>query len=115
MVALGDKKGYVFPFEEQVQMGGVGMGSKSSFDPLNEGGKRGSGEISQIMYLPRCSMIALLSNNVINVVQSYDLSSVQEIKTKKVHMFCVNNAVYSNDPSGGRNTMNQRAQQILMD
>jgi len=42
-------------------------------------------------------MIALLSNNAIQIVQSYDLSSVQEIKSKKIHMFCVNNAVYSNE------------------
>ena len=69
VVALGDKKGYVFPFEEQVSMGGNGqIGSQSNFDPLNDGGKRGSGEITQIMYLPRCSMIALLSNNIINIV-----------------------------------------------
>jgi len=68
-VALGDKKGYVFPFEEQQQNNDAGMlGTKSTFDPLNDGGKRGSGEILQIMYLPRCSMIALLSNNVINIV-----------------------------------------------
>ena len=98
VVALGDKKGYVFPFEEQVSMGGDGqIGSSSNFDPLTDGGKRGPGEINAIKYLPRCSMIALLSNNVINIVQSYDLSSVQEIKSKKIHMFCVNNAVYSNE------------------
>jgi len=42
-------------------------------------------------------MIALLSNNIINVVQSQDIKSVQEIKNKKVHLFCVNNAIYNND------------------
>ena len=42
-------------------------------------------------------MIALLSNFVINIVQFPDLSSVQELKSKKVHMFCVNNAVYQMD------------------
>ena len=78
------------------------MGTKSTFDPLNDGGKRGSGEILQIMYLPRCSMIALLSNNIINIVQSYDLSSVQEIKSKKVHMFCINNSIYQSDSDAGR-------------
>jgi len=41
-------------------------------------------------------MIGLLSNNVINIVECTDLSSVQEIK-KKVHMFCINNQVYSID------------------
>lgn len=42
-------------------------------------------------------MIALLSNNAINIIQSIDLSSVQEIRNKKVHLFCINNAVYSKD------------------
>ena len=69
VVALGDKKGYVYPYEEQISMGGDGqIGSQSNFDPLTDSGKRGPGEISQIKYLPRCSMIALLSNNIINIV-----------------------------------------------
>jgi len=90
----------------------LGAGNDSVFEPLNDGGKRGSGEITQIMYLPRCSMIALLSNNVISIVQSFDLSSVQEIKTKhKVHLFCVNNAVYQSDQS----TAISRKGQPLMD
>ena len=73
------------------------VGSTSTFTPLNDGGKRGSAEILQVMYLPRCSMTALLSKEVINVVDSINLKSVQEIKNKKVHMFCLNNAVYSTE------------------
>ncbi len=95
VVALGDKRGHIFPFEEQIDMGPVG--STSTFTPLNDGGKRGSTEIVQVMYLPRCSMTALLSKEVINVVDSINLKSVQEIKNKKVHMFCLNNAVYSTE------------------
>lgn len=45
-------------------------------------------------------MIALLSSNIINIVHIQNLKSAQEIKNKKVHLFCVNNAVYSNDPKG---------------
>ena len=44
VVALGDKRGHIFPFEEQIDMGM--MGSQSTFMPLNEGGKRGSTEIT---------------------------------------------------------------------
>jgi hypothetical protein len=40
--------------------------------------------------------IAILSNNIVNIVECTDLSSVQEIK-KKAHMFCINNSVYSGD------------------
>ena len=116
VVALGDKKGYVFPFEERVD-GGNAITSKLKFDPLNDGGKRGNSEIQQILYLPRCSMIALLSNSVVVVVQSYDLSSVQEIKTKKVHMFCPNYAVYAADGSllGDGTQVTRISSQPLMD
>lgn len=63
------------------------------------------------MFLKRSMMIALLSSNVINIVQFPDLSSVQEIKSKKVHMFCVNNAVYKVDQASG----GKRQQMSLMD
>ena len=43
VLALGDKRGHIFPYEEQINVGQIG--SQSSFDPLNDGGKRGSGEI----------------------------------------------------------------------
>ena len=81
-------------------MSKTGQMVSSNFDALHQEQKRGTGEITQIVYLPKCSMIALLSNNIISIVQSYDLSSVQEIKSKKVHLFCVNNAVYQNEGSG---------------
>lgn len=96
MLALADKRGHVYPYEEMINRSQ--MGTSSTFEPLIDGGiKRTSGEITQIMYLPKCSMIALLSNNVINVVDSITCKSVQEIKNKKVQMFCVNNAIYAND------------------
>lgn len=44
VLVVGDKRGHVFPFEEQLNMGEIG--STSTFDPLNQGGKRGSAEIS---------------------------------------------------------------------
>lgn len=70
------------------------------FEQLNQGGKRGNDEIKQISYLPRCGMIALLSSSIINIVHIQNLKSAQEIKNKKVHLFCVNNAVYSNESKG---------------
>lgn len=105
VVALGDKKGHVFSYEDQKDPSQ--LDSQSIFESLKEGQKRGSGEITQITNLPRCQMIALLSSNVINVVQSIDLSTVQEIKNKKVHLFCINKAVYSKDL--------QSQNQLLMD
>jgi len=42
-------------------------------------------------------MIAQLSNNTVVIVESHKLGSVQEIKNKKIHMFCLNNVVYSGD------------------
>jgi hypothetical protein len=99
VLALGDKKGYVFPFEEESQGSGAMGQVKTRFEQLHEGGKRGNSEITQILYLPRCSMIALLCNNVVNIVQSQDISSVQELKARKIHMFCPNNAVYQSESS----------------
>jgi hypothetical protein len=43
VIALGDKRGHLFPFEEQIDIGAIG--STSTFTPLNDGGKRGSAEI----------------------------------------------------------------------
>jgi len=62
-------------------------------------------------------MIALLSNNAITIVQSYDLSSVQEIKSKKVHLFCVNSAVYYNEGSSmiTDKQATRVSQQLMMD
>lgn len=37
---------------------------------------------------------------MINIVHIQNLKSAQEIRSKKVHMFCVNNAVYTNDAKG---------------
>jgi len=54
-------------------------------------------------------MIALLSNNIINVIHIQNLKSAQEIKNKKVHMFCVNNGVYNNDTKGNNRNL------VLMD
>jgi hypothetical protein len=93
VIILGDKKGYVLAYEEQQGGTGGGMESTSEFSSLSSG-KRGNAEITQVTFLKRTMMIALLSNNVINIVAFPDLSSVQELKSKKVHMFCVNNAVY---------------------
>ena len=45
-------------------------------------------------------LIALLSNNLISIVECPKLSSVSEIKSKKVVMFCLNNAVYQDQNSG---------------
>lgn len=76
---------------------------------LNKETRRGQGEIIQIHYLPRSLMIALLnSSNFINIVRINDLGTHQEIKNRKVAMFCVNSAIYSNDTSRNRN-------QALMD
>lgn len=54
-------------------------------------------------------MIALLCNYIISVVHIQNLKSAQEIKNKKVHLFCVNNAVYSNDTKGNNRDL------VLMD
>jgi len=50
VLVLGDKRGHVFPFEEQVDINT----QTSMFEQLNQGGKRGNDEIKQISYLPRC-------------------------------------------------------------
>lgn len=35
VVALGDKKGYVFPYEEQLSMQDGQIGNQSTFDPIS--------------------------------------------------------------------------------
>jgi hypothetical protein len=42
VLVLGDKRGHVFPFEEHIMVGQVGQ---STFEQLNQGGKRGNDEI----------------------------------------------------------------------
>ena len=98
VVVLGDKKGYIFTHNEEMR---GGSGSQSQFS-LTNSTKRASQEINQILFLRRCMMIALLCNNVISIVEFNELKSIQEIKTRKVHMFCVNNAVYQDQSFSGR-------------
>jgi hypothetical protein len=51
LVALGDKKGHVFSYEDQRDESQID--SLSQFLPLRDGSKRGTGEITQIVNLPR--------------------------------------------------------------
>ena len=76
--------------------------------------KRGKDEVSQIIFLTRSMVIALLINGVVNIVACPDLSTIQDIKSKKVHMFCVNAAVYSFE-MGSQSSYAAKAATVLMD
>ena len=43
VLALGDRRGYVYTYEEQVDRGAIG--SQSTYMPLNKETRRGQGEI----------------------------------------------------------------------
>mmetsp|Transcript_16316 Transcript_16316/g.27580 ORF Transcript_16316/g.27580 Transcript_16316/m.27580 type:complete len:81 (-) Transcript_16316:2970-3212(-) len=48
VLVLGDKKGFIFPYEDKSQGLGGNLDEDSSqamFDPINPGGKRGQGEV----------------------------------------------------------------------
>ena len=63
--------------------------------------KRVKDPIDFIKFLPRDQMIAILSANVIQIVDSADLQLRQELKTRKVTTFCINTAVYRTKDGSG--------------
>lgn len=58
-------------------------------------------------------VIALLINGTVNVVACPDLSTIQDIKSKKVHLFCINSAVYSFEM--GSSAYAAKASTLMMD
>ena len=50
-------------------------------------------------YLPRAHLFAILCDNQLTIL-SRDLTVVQEIKQKKIHAFCLNQAVYKGSATG---------------
>lgn len=104
---IGSEKGYVYPYEvtmdpkdkKKVRLL-LNVKIQCIYDAMNEGGKRGSYKIDLIKYLPRSSMIALLTNNQVQIVQPGDLRTIQTF-TRKVHTFCLNNAVYKPQSATG--------------
>lgn len=98
VMVIGNEKGYVYPYDIMTDP----KRKKVTFDPQNEGGKRGAVKIDIVKYLPRSNMIAVLVGNAVQIVQSSgnDLKTIQTF-TRKVHSFCVNNAVYKATTSTG--------------
>lgn len=98
VMVIGNEKGYVYPYDIMVDP----KKKKVTFDPQNEGGKRGTAKIDIVKYLPRSNMIAVLVANSMQIVQSSgsELKTIQTF-TRKVHSFCVNNAVYKGATSTG--------------
>jgi hypothetical protein len=95
---VGNDKGYVFPYDIMSDP----KKKTVTFDPQNDGGKRGSAKIDIVKYLPRSNMIAVLVGNSLQIVQSSgsELKTIQTF-TRKVHSFCVNNAVYKSATATG--------------
>lgn len=61
--------------------------------------KRGKSGIQDVKYLPKVHLFAILCDNQLTIL-SRDLTVVQEIKQRKIHAFCLNQAVYKGSPSG---------------
>ena len=66
------------------------------------------------MFLTRSMVIALLYNGVVNIVACPDLSTIQDIKSRKVHRFCINFAVYSFE-MGSASSYSSKESTLMMD
>jgi len=65
---------------------------------LNEGGKRGNGEVKLIKYMPLSTTIALLISDSLSFVKLHELKTFQDVK-RKFTIFCINQAVYRTQSS----------------
>lgn len=57
---MGSEKGYMFAYEITISQSEK---RKCHLEPFNDGTKRGKERVDVIKYLPRCHMVAVLTNN----------------------------------------------------